>query len=98
MAPFNSADYRMIETIDEDRPGEWPVRQSSRSGGDQGVPGAVVHGDASNPAIADIVAGLAEESEAFLVGGLTALRAGAQIADRVTGGGLWAWCWRPASA
>ena len=37
---------------------------------------------------ADIVAGLADESEAFLGGGLTALRADAQIADRVTGGGL----------
>ncbi len=87
VAPFDAGDYRVIETIDEDRPGEAGAAVRAFGGGG-GVPLAVVHGDASNPAIPDIVAGLADESEAFLVGGLTALRADAQIADRVTGGGL----------
>lgn len=86
IAPFAASDFRVIETIDEDRPGQ--ADDAGHGFGDAGVPLAVVHGDASNPAIPDIVAGFSEESEAFLVGGLTALRSQAQVADRVTGGGL----------
>ncbi len=49
----------------------------------------VVHGDPRNPLIADIVAELAQATGAYLVGGLTASRAGLpRAAERVAEGGV----------
>lgn len=86
VAPFAPGDYRIIEAIRDADPGGGLVADGFAGVSD--APLAVVHGDASNAAIPDIVAGLAEESGAFLVGGLTALVPHAQVADSITGGGL----------
>lgn len=52
-------------------------------------PCAIVHGDSRNGNIAEIIAGMAEESSAFLVGGLASMEApDSQIAGKVIGGGL----------
>lgn len=87
IAPFAPDQYRVLDTIRHDRPGE--MSETAKPFPDvEGVPLAVVHGDAVNPAMPEVITGFADESGAFLVGGLTAVRPRAQIADRVTGGGL----------
>ncbi len=89
IAPLGPGQFRLLGTVREDNPGALAAAGAFPGAtAEAGVPIAVVHGDAANPAIADIVAGLADESAAFLVGGLTALRPRAQIAGAVTGGGL----------
>jgi small ligand-binding sensory domain FIST len=87
VAPFPSSRYRMLHSIVTDRPGQAADAARAFSGGAT-APLAIVHGDATNATIPEIVAGLADESGAFLAGGLTALASRAQIADEVTGGGL----------
>jgi len=86
IAPFAGDDYRIIEGLHRDQPGLGAVAGDFVTGLES--PLGVVHGDATNAAIPDIVAGLAEESGAFLVGGLTTLAPDAQIARAVTGGGV----------
>ncbi|MEE8517048.1 MAG: FIST N-terminal domain-containing protein [Alphaproteobacteria bacterium] len=52
-------------------------------------PCAIVHGDSRNGDIGGIIAGMAEESSAFLIGGLASMEASESlIAGKVTGGGL----------
>lgn len=52
-------------------------------------PCAIVHGDSRNGDIGEVIAGMAEESSAFLVGGLASMDAAeSQIAGKVTGGGI----------
>ncbi|MFM2128605.1 MAG: hypothetical protein RL477_151 [Pseudomonadota bacterium] len=84
VAPLGRGDYHLLRSIVTDRPGANGVGRFAAGG----VPVAVVHGDATNGTLPDIVSALADESGAFLVGGLTALAARAQIAGEVTGGGL----------
>ncbi|MEE8534886.1 MAG: FIST C-terminal domain-containing protein [Kiloniellales bacterium] len=61
--------------------GEWLARHQPSFG--------IAHGDSRNPEIAQILDQVAAESSSFLIGGLTASRAEhAQIAGRVTEGGL----------
>jgi len=86
IAPFSGDDYRIIDGIHRDQPGLGAVAENFGDGFE--APLGVVHGDATNAGIPDIVSGLAEESGAFLVGGLTTLAPDAQIAGDVTGGGL----------
>ena len=89
VAPFPKNSYRILHTIITDRPeSALADARIRRFVGAQGAPLGIVHGDATNSTIPEIIAGLADESSAFLVGGLTALAPRAQIAQEVTGGGL----------
>ncbi len=61
--------------------GEWLKHQHAVTG--------LVHGDPQEPQIAEMVAGLSESAQAFLVGGLTAAsETPAQVCGRVNGSGL----------
>jgi small ligand-binding sensory domain FIST len=84
VAPFGPGDYHLLRSIITDRPGKNGIGRFAAAG----VPVGIVHGDAANGTLPDIVSALADESGAFLAGGLTALAARAQIAGEVTGGGL----------
>lgn len=84
VAPFGAGDYHLLRSIVTDRPGANGIGRFANAG----VPLAIVHGDAANATLPDIVSALADEGGAFLAGGLTALAARAQVAGEVTGGGL----------
>lgn len=84
VAPFGPGDYHLLRSIITDRPGANGIGRFAAAG----VPLAIVHGDATNGTLPDIVSALADEGGAFLAGGLTALAARAQVAGEVTGGGL----------
>lgn len=84
VAPFGAGDYHLLRSIVTDRPGANGIGRFASAG----VPLAIVHGDATNATLPDIVSALADEGGAFLAGGLTALAARAQVAGEVTGGGL----------
>ena len=78
LAPLDPADFRVIDA----------AGAGAAFPAERGVTLAVVHGDPANRDIPDIVAGFAEETSAFLVGGLTAVQPDAQLARTVAGGGL----------
>lgn len=84
VAPFSRGDYHLLRSIVTDRPGDNGIGAFNA----KGVPLAIVHGDATNATLPDLVAALADEGGAFLAGGLTALAPRAQVAGEVTGGGL----------
>jgi small ligand-binding sensory domain FIST len=79
--------YRIFEPVHggdntlRERDGEWLERRQPGFG--------VVHADPRNPLTPQIVAGIAQQSGAYLVGGLTSSRAGyPQVASRVVEGGV----------
>jgi small ligand-binding sensory domain FIST len=91
VAPFGADQFKIIDTIGRDLESQDMGNGGAdvftpAGGGDVAL--AVIHGDGTNAAIPEVIAGFAEQSGAFLVGGLTALTPDAQVAGGVTGGGL----------
>lgn len=79
--------FRILPTID--KPGEaLPDDVTEWIGAEEAVFG-VVHADPRNAYVADILNSISDDTDAFLVGGLTASRGRhTQIADRLTEGGV----------
>lgn len=87
LADLPERTFRIVPTIDGDLA---PFRASARDWLDIAQPAfGIVHGDPRNPATPELVAGLAETTASYLVGGLTSSRTGhGQVADGVTEGGI----------
>ncbi len=85
---FPDSGFRVFAPVTQDLNGflsasdAWLARQRPLFG--------VVHGDPRNPMLPDLVAGLSEQTSAFLVGGLSSARGEdvIQVADAVSEGGL----------
>ena len=85
---FPEAGFRVFAPVTQDLDGflktcgPWLAQQRPLFG--------VVHGDPRNPLLPNLIAGLSEETSAFLVGGLSAASSeeAVQLADAVTEGGL----------
>jgi small ligand-binding sensory domain FIST len=87
LASMPADSYRIFEPVHggaqvlRERHGDWLERRQPAFG--------VVHADPRNPLTAEIVAGIARQSGAYLVGGLTSSRAGfPQVAERAVEGGV----------